>query len=262
MIDGVECAVDFTSYALSASQIMFDLSGRLFAGRCQKTARPCRQDCYCGMQVLSRGHVIGPWDLGWNWMGNSWGCNGDPCGCAPLSRVKLSGYPVREIIEVKIDGVVVDPATYRLDNWRWLTRMRDPADPGTALSWPSCQITDLPDTEEGTFSVEYSYGQDPPIGGQDAAAALACQLYKACSSSGGGADCEIPTNAVRVTRQGVTIDKEAISALFFGKNGNNGWQTGIRQVDAFLNSVNKSGMQQRPRTWSPDAPRFAPVYGQ
>lgn len=254
-IDGVTCNVDFTAEALMASEILFELSGRLYSGRCEKTVRPCRTNCGCGIQVLSRGHVIAPW----TWMGDSWGCDDDPCGCAPLSRVLLSGYPVREVIEVKIDGDVVDPDTYRLDNFRWLTRVRNPADPGTALSWPSCQLMDLPDTEDSTFSVTYAYGQDAPLIGQQAASALACQLYQACA--GGVGECQIPANAVRVTRQGVTIDKNATVAWFYGKNGTSGWATGIPSVDAFLNSFTTGGMRQRPRTWSPDAWRYAKAVG-
>lgn len=262
VIDGIECNVDFTSWAVMASQILFELSGRLYSGQCAKTVRPCRQDCGCGIQILSRGHIIGPWDWGggWNWMGNSWGCDGNPCGCSPLSQVLLSGYPVREITEVKIDGDVVDPDTYRLDGFRWLVRVRDPADPATPLSWPSCQQLDLPDTEDGTFSVTYSYGQDPPIAGTRAAAALACQLYLACSQ--GAAECEIPSNAVRVTRQGVTIDRDAVMNFFFHKQDNGGgWKTGITSVDTFLNSLNPAGIQQRPRTWSPDGTKYARKVG-
>lgn len=260
LVDGVICNTDFTAEAMAASQILFELSGRLYAGVCEKTARPCRNDCGCGFgfQVLSRGHIVAPW----GWAGSSWACDDDPCGCAGLSRVLLSGYPVREILEVKIDGVVVDPDTYRLDNWRWLTRVRDPADPDTVLLWPSCQQLDLPDTESGTFSVTYRYGQDAPIIGQSAAAALACQINKACS--GGAEDCEIPMNAVRVTRQGVTIDKKATMDWFFGRSGSGeggGWSTGIIQVDTFLNSFNTAGLQQRPRTWSPDGKRYAKVLG-
>ena len=193
-------------------------------------------------------------------MGNSWGCEGQPCGCYPLSRVKLSGYPVREITQVKIDGEIVDPDTYRLDGSRWLTRVRDPADPDTALGWPSCQLDDLPDTEDGTFSVTYTYGQNAPALGAMAAGALACQLYQACEQGAAG-ECEIPANAVRVTRQGVTIDKSATIAWFYGKNEQGGWTTGIPLVDSFLNSINPSGMQQRPRTWSPDGQQFARVLG-
>jgi len=67
---------------------------------------------------------------------------------------------------------------------------------------------------------------------------------------------------VRVTRQGVTIDRNATIAWFYGKDGDKGWQTGIPAVDTFLNSFNETGMQQRPRTWSPDGIRYAKTVGQ
>lgn len=253
-------------HVIAASQILFELSGRQFSGLCEKTVRPCRTDCSCGFQVLSRGHVVGPWDWGsgWGWMGSFWGCGDvDPCGCQPLSRVLLSGFPVREVTEVKIDGSIVDPDTYRLDNHRWLTRVRDPADPSTVLLWPSCQALDLPDTETGTFSVTYTYGQNAPLLGAQAAGVLACQLYQLCVTGASG-ECEIPANAVRVTRQGVTIDKSATISWFFGRRGTGrdaGWGTGIPLVDAFLNSLNPKGLQQRPRTWSPDGPKYARTLG-
>ena len=175
--------------------------------------------------------------------------------------MKLSGYPVREILEVKIDGVVIDPSTYRLDGWRWLVRMRDIAEPETEVFWPSCQILDLPDTEAGTFAITYRYGQDPPLAGQHAAAALACEFYKACDGGGAG-DCEIPSTAVRVTRQGVTIDKTDAIDWFLERRGVRGWKTGILLVDAFLNAVNPGVMRRRPITWSPDAQRYAKQVGQ
>lgn len=252
-------------YVIAASEILFELSGRLYSGLCEKTVRPCRSDCACGWQVLSRGHVIGPWDWGsgWGWTGQWWQCNDDHCGCTPLSRVLLSGYPVREITEVKIDGDIVNPDTYRLDNHRWLTRVRDPAEPDTVLMWPSCQALDLPDTEGGTFSVTYTYGQNAPLDGRMAAGVLACQLYNLCTNAT-DAECAIPQNAVRLTRQGVTVDKATTIAWFYGRKGSGqdaGWQTGIVQVDSFLNSFNKKGLQQRPKTWSPDMWKYAKVLG-
>lgn len=261
-VDGDVCPVDFAPFVQMASEVLFELSGRLFVGQCEKTVRPCRAGNPCGIQVLSRGHVVGPWDWGggWgSWTGSGWS---DPsyCGCHPLDRVKLSGYPVREITEVKIDGDVVDPDTYRLDGWRWLVRTRDVAEPDVSLFWPSCQILDLPDTEDGTFSVTYRYGQDPPVSGQHAAAALACQFYQACD--GGGDDCEVPSTAVRVTRQGVTIDKTVAVDWFLERKGIRGWKTGIVAVDGFLNSVNPNTMQRRPITWSPDGQRYAKQVGQ
>lgn len=241
-----------------ASQVLYELSGRRFSGVCETTARPCRVDCDCGLQVLSRGHVIGPWDWGsnsWFWLGASWGCgDNNPCGCLPLSRVLLSGYPVREITEVKIDGAVVDPTTYRLDERRWLTRVRDPAEPDTVLQWPSCQALDLPDTESGTFSVTYRYGMDPPIVAQHAAAELACQFFRLCS---GADDCVLPANVSRTTRLGVTTERASVMNWFYSRRLEKGWQTGLPTVDAFLSTYATQGLQRRPMTWSPDGARYA-----
>jgi len=254
---GVDVGTDtsvFDDYVIAASQTLFELSGRLFSGLCTKTARPCRTDCGCGLQVLSRGHVVGPWD--WGWAGSYWTCgDDDPCGCQPLSRVLLSGYPVREITDVKIDGVAIDPATYRLDNHRWLTRVRNPADPTTVLAWPSCQALDLDDTQNGTFSVTYTYGQNPPMLAVQAAIELACEVYKSCN---GSAECALPGGATRITRQGITIERSVFTrwASIDGL-----WRTGLTRVDAFLNAYNQRGMTRRPVTWSPDGDRFAKKLG-
>lgn len=256
----------FDDFVIVASQILFELSGRLYAGLCEKTVRPCRVGCNCGIQVLSRGHVVGPWDWSgnsWGWNGWSWECEGTPCGCQSLSRVLLSGYPVREITEVKIDGDVVSSDTYRLDDHRYLTRVRDPADPDTPLSWPSCQALDLDDTQDGTFSVTYVYGQYPNALGVQAANALACELYTLCTTAAEG-ECTVPSNVTRITRQGVTIDTSSAISWFYGRRGTGtdpSWNTGLTAVDAFLNSINPYGMRQRPRTWSPDGRRFAKAVG-
>lgn len=171
--------------ATSASQLLYSLSGRQFSGLCERKVRPCRTGCSCDWQVLSRGHII-------YWGGDSWYCEGSPCGCRSLSRVKLSGYPVREIVEVKIDGVVLAASEYRLDERRYVTRMN-------GSKWPSCQYLDLVDTEAGTFSITYQYGQTPPQMAKDAAAQLACEIYKACAAANGldVGECVLPTGGGR-----------------------------------------------------------------
>lgn len=235
-VDGDECPVDMTAYAFEASQVLFELSARQFSGTCTKTVRPCSTRSWCNVQVLSRGHLVG-------WDGGNWST---PCGCSHLDRILLSGYPVKEITQVKIDGVVVDPDTYRLDGWRWLVRVRDPAEPDTWLTWPSCQALDLPDTEDGTFAVTYRYGQDPPLVGVDAAAELGCELYKACNSGAG--ECKLPSGTTRVIRQGVVIERLAFSAWGL-QDGI--WRTGLPRVDTFLNAYNPQKLRRRPAFWSP-----------
>jgi hypothetical protein len=79
------------------------LSGRQFSGLCERTVRPPCDSCYCGYQILSRGYVIGPWDYGYPLLSY---CDQCLISCSP-SMVKLAGYPVREITQVKIDGDVV-----------------------------------------------------------------------------------------------------------------------------------------------------------
>jgi hypothetical protein len=66
------CNVETTSGALfdvvaqQASDLLFEISGRLYAGECgPRTVRPACDSCVCGYQVLSRGHIVGPWDFGY-----------------------------------------------------------------------------------------------------------------------------------------------------------------------------------------------------
>ena len=61
----------------------------------------------------------------------------------------------------------------------------------------------LPDTEDGTFSILYTWGTLPPESGKLAAAQLAKELIKECN----GEPCVLPKGTTRVTRQGVTIEK-------------------------------------------------------
>lgn len=266
---GVEVGSDtllFEEAAFQASQTLYELSGRKFPGSCKKTVRPCGE-VICGFQVLSRGHVIWPGDGwydggGWGWGAGGWSWpefNG--CGCAPLDRVLLSGYPVTSIVNVKIDGVVVDPTTYRLDEFRYLTRVRAAAGDET-VGWPSCQMMDLPDTEVGTFSVTYFSGVDPPALGRGAAAQLACELYKSCT---GMADCVLPPGTTRATRQGITVEKNAVLTWAFQPiargESRRGWATGLSLVDAFLNTYNPSALQRRPMVWSPDGVKYARPVG-
>jgi hypothetical protein len=239
-------AFEYEQAATAASDILFEISGRLFPGECEKTVRPACDECYCGYQVLSRGHVVGPWD--WGYPG--WGQFCDSClvSCNP-SLVKLSGYPVREISEVLIDGVALAADQYRLFKNRFAMRLDDGR-------WPFQQDLTLPDTEDNTFSITYSYGADPPEIGIMAAAQLGCELAKACPGAGG--DCALPTGVTRITRQGITIDRLAFTSWAY-QSGK--WQTGLTLVDAFLGSVNRAGLMRRPTIWAPGKRQYAQEWG-
>jgi hypothetical protein len=167
----------------------------------------------------------------------------------------LSGYPVREVTEVLIDGVAVDPTTYRLDERRYLTRVRDPLDPDTVLLWPNCQMLDVDETMDGSWSVTYRYGQDAPLLGSAAAAQLGCELYRSCS----GGVCALPVGTTRVARQGIVVEKMAFTNFGFVEDV---WRTGLPLVDAFLNSYNPQRLRRRPAVFSPESPRYARSVGQ
>jgi len=255
--------VDMTPYAQMASWLLWELSGRKHSGRCVRTVRPCG-DTPCGFQVLSRGYIVPSVDYGgWGWGGWGWQWDhNDGCGCVPLDRIDLAGYPVREILEVKIDGIVVPELhNWRLDKRRFLTRMADAN--GNAQRWPSCQRLDEADTEIGTFAVTYAYGQDAPLLGQFAAAQVGCEIYRASN----GEDCQLPSGTVRVTRQGVTIDKMATLGWYRSstRSGPSAkWATGLALVDAFLNGINPYGLTRRPMMMAPGQRknRFAQSVGQ
>jgi hypothetical protein len=69
---------------------------------------------------------------------------------------------------------------------------------------------------------------------------LTCEFTKACS----GGKCRLPTAVTSIARQGVTM--EVSSGMF--PDG----MTGIREVDAFLSSINPNALRIPPKVWSPD----------
>lgn len=245
---------DFEVAAEVATQILYELSGNRFAGLCGPvTVRPCRDSCSCwGGQRLE---YVASGGNRWLWGGSSWGFGRTTCGCGCLSQVKLAGYPVQGISQVKIDGEVLSPSEYRLDQKRNLTRRN-------GEFWPACQDMSLDDDQPGTFSVSYWYGRTPSALATSAAAALACNIYRLCSEGEDGGDCALPAGVTRVTRQGVTVDKAATIAWFYGSQiEGTGWRTGIQIVDAFLNAYAPYGMRRPPMSYSPDGRKFARQVG-
>lgn len=225
----VSSSIVYDDVAEEASALLYELSGRLFSGQCEKTVRPhCQEGCWCGSQILSRGHIISN--------GNG-ACSG-PVSCNP-SRIKLSGYPVVAITEVKIDGSVVASSEYGLWKKRYLVRKNN-------TRWPFSQNLTLDDTEDSTFSVTYIYGRNPPSLAQSAAAQLACELYKECTTG----NCALPKGTTRISRQGIVIERLAFTTWGFAEGV---WRTGMPMVDAFLGAYNPSNIPRRPSVWSPNS---------
>lgn len=209
----------------------YELSGRRWPGSCLDTVRP---GCVSIDPKLPR-HA-----------GIRGACSCSAAGyhyaaCCGPSEIRLPNEPVTSIVEVKVDGVVLDPSLFRVDQYRWLVRLPDPD--GTRRSWPCCQRLDLPSTEPGTFELTETYGTPPPPLGKMAVAELACEFARACA---GDEKCRLSPRAISVARQGVTVQLAAITDTL--KDG----MIGLPIGDLFLHTYNPTGKRQQSSVWSPD----------
>lgn len=211
-----------------ATEILWALSGRRFGYR-DVTVRPT-PPCPPGPSLVQAafGHthtgVLGPTIL---------------C-CEPTGYINLAG-PVASIIEVLIDGAVVDPTTYRLSGNRLWRR-------GAGLVWPTVQDMTLEPGLPGTWTVAYVQGQPVPAGGLYAAGQLACELYKAMM----GKACALPQRVTEISREGVSMT--VLDPAEFLDKG----RTGISAVDLWIASVNPYGLPSATTVWSPDMPAAHP----
>lgn len=214
-----------------AGQSMRLLTG-FRVGGCPVTVRPCSR--YCETRTWRTYPVRGysgstPWwpvNLGGQWLNIGCGEHSDGCSCGRTYEVRLASA-TSEVSEVKIDGAVLPPSSYRLDPGGRLVRLDGDA-------WPLCQDLNAPDTEDGTWSITYTPGA--PVDGLGAVAAgwLALEYAKALI----GEDCGLPTTVTQVVRLGVTMTL-APGSFPEGK-------TGIRIVDDYLTRWNPHGYLYSP----------------
>lgn len=230
-------ALDPTVQARSvglASATLRRLTGYRVGG-CPVKVRPCKAGCSKGLLPMYASGFGTAYTPGINAQGfwvNSCGCL-TSCSCTELCSIDLPG-PVGEVVEVMLNGAVVEAADYTVLDTRlvWTGEGECP--------WPTCQDMSLPDTEDGTFSITYLNAYPVDGLGAYAAAQLAMEFAKACT----GGKCRLPTGVTSVTRQGVTYE---IAAAAF----NDGF-TGIREIDAFIAIWNPTSLRQSSRVWSPD----------
>lgn len=201
-------------------------------GGCPVVLRPCSPRCIPGSWLVAPG-MDGNWAgySGWTfqpyigtngqWL-NACGCKNDSCSCVKVEEVVLPNA-VSNVTEVMIDGAVLDPSAYRVDNYNRLVR----TDGG---AWPTCQDMNL-NEGEGTFFVTAQEGAAVDGLASYAAGVLAVEFAKACT----GGKCSLPPGVVSVTRSGVTM--ELASGSF--PTG----MTGIREVDLFIQHWNPYGLR-------------------
>jgi hypothetical protein len=146
--------------------------------------------------------------------------------------------PITEVLQVTVDGQVVDPSAYTVfDSYR-LVRTD-----GNVWPWQQ-RLTD-PDTDEGTFAVTYTRGNPLPPSGQIAAGLIVCELAKARALD---PTCQLPERVQKVSREG--LDVQFLDPQDFVKDG----RTGITAVDQWLHAVNPAGIASGADVWSPDLP--------
>lgn len=215
----------------AASDLLWRWSGYRYGGICFDTVRPCAQPTYMDAQRS--------WDRplgsgGWGWWIPSWGscaCQANVhrgCGCQLLSEVELGRMPVRGIVQVRQDGLVLPSTAYRLDDYGWLVRI-------DGSRFPCCQdFTKNDKTDVNTWAVDFIWGQNPPPSGVQAAVDLAVEFTKAMS----GDDCQIPENVASRIRQGETM--VFLPPQQYGRDALGHIRAGIRSVDFFLTAVGTS----------------------
>lgn len=210
---------DLDTWIGVASDLLYELSGQRFPGECEDTVHPCAQPCdgdgppFYGDPVLmaTSGNLL--------WYG-SCGCR-TRCGCTSLSTLTLTGWPLLSITEISIDGDVLDPSAYEINDWKTLVRI-------DGDSWPACS---------DDFDITFTYGQAPPPAGIAAAASLGCQLALACAGSG---DCRLPQRVQSITRQGVSM--VLLDPFTFFDDG----RTGLYDVDLFLAAYGPTSKKRWP----------------
>lgn len=215
-----------------ASALLYRRSGRQFSGILRSSVRPSRKP---------DGPYVGPgtWQP---WDGSGWWPGWGTCACSShrgacgqsVPEIALGYYPLRQIVSVTVDGAVVSPSAYRIDDHRYLVRT-------DGDGWPNCQDLTASLSEVGTFGVTLLHGVEPPPDGVLAAAALAGELAKANA----GQPCQLPRRLTSLTRQGTTqvlVDPTAVVSQR---------QFGIAEVDLFLDAVNPGGIDRRATISSP-----------
>lgn len=256
--DGYDLATQ-TAAAEYAALSIWAATGRRF-GACTRTVRPCGEDCEdnfgWGSGFWWGDGVWYPYILNGIWR-NCWCGNGNGCQrCRPDHQVWLTP-PVSGIVEVRFsDGTIVDPETYRVDDWQWLVRQGPnlDTDPITASDggWPRHNDYNFPVTGAlapaaptwPVWEVTYLWGLGVPSVLQRAAGELACEWAKNCV----GAACRLPQRVTSIARQGVTVSLADVDQLL--QNG----LTGLVTVDSIIQRFNPSRLPSRMAIASPDLP--------
>jgi hypothetical protein len=237
--------------ASASSTILYRLSGRVFTGPCGPvTIRPVARPADVDTRFWLSNNMGWGYSISWgacNYYGLGVGGVATHFGCSNPSEIEFGEYPITSIESVYIDGILIPTNEYEVRDHKTLVRLRTSASeiPTARWGWPTCQIPDIPLTEQGTFGVTYNYGQEVDEGGKLAALKFAEVL--ALPSLGDTTS--YPTRVTAISRQGVSA--QVASVIDVVKDHG----LGIYEVDAWLLAVNPTKAKRQAKVWSPDLGR-------
>lgn len=131
--------------------------------------------------------------------------------------------PVGDVTEVTVDGEVLLPGSYFVENDTYLVRT-------LGLHWGSAEV-----------SVTYLNAHPVDTLGEHVGGVLAFEYLKMIS---GEKKCRLPSTVTSIARQGVTMELQ--TGMF-----PDGF-TSIPEVDHYIVLWNPNGMKVKPRVYSPD----------
>lgn len=139
----------------------------------------------------------------------------------------------------------------RLNEWAPVTRIVSSSVPAALSPGGTFAIVSRT-AAHSIVTLTIEYGEDPPASGRDAAASLAAHMLRSDSRyadlvKGTPAEESIlpPSHITSVTRQNVTYSFADRAALAQGN------QTGVYEVDLFLQAANPTGMRHQPKVVAP-----------
>jgi hypothetical protein len=154
-----------------------------------------------------------------------------------VNTVPLRG-PNVNVIEVVIDGVVLNPSEYGLFDGRNLYRRNG--------DWPTENNLTKHSTEVGTWEITYEFGWAPDRLARLACLELACELVK----DDKGRPNALPRGVTSVNVQGATANlRDRAEAL----------REGVEQIPSlarFLSVWAPDGMNTRSGVWAPELDQF------
>lgn len=137
-------------------------------------------------------------------------------------EIVLYRQPVAAVDAVRVDGVTLAASSYVLEG-NTLRRL--------GACFPDGEACDV-----APVQVDYRWGVPLNFLGRRAVGELACEMLAAVTD---GRECNLPSGAQQVVRQGVTVTRPDLETLL--DNG----LTGLPITDAFVRSVNPARLSQR-----------------